>query len=119
MSKSKKKFRKSVLGYHEKWKRLLALSWWRSKVVFFNYLTNPDGSTFVASCDVNWQYQDYTLNINEIDLRRRSNSTIERVVVHELLHAVVNEMREQGIKHEERVTTHLECAILFMLNKGR
>lgn len=117
MSKRNAKFRSKVIKYHDKWKNLLALSWWKNKVVFFDHMTNSDGTTPLAECAANWQYQEYTISINEYELRKRDSATIERVIMHELLHAVVAEMREEGIKHEERVVTQLECAIYYVVDQ--
>jgi predicted SprT family Zn-dependent metalloprotease len=40
--------------------------------------------------------------------------SIEKIVVHELMHVFLNEMREKGIDHEERVATMLSQAFLWV-----
>ena len=53
-----------------------------------------------------------------IELLKLQNWSIDinYMVVHELLHVLVNEMREEGIDHEERVVTHLAKAALGISN---
>jgi len=41
------------------------------------------------------------------------NDQIEMTIVHELCHALVNEMRKDGIDHEERTVTALTKAFLW------
>ena len=48
-----------------------------------------------------------------------SNEELERTVVHELVHALVNELREGGIDHEERVVTTLTKAVLWVRDLTR
>ena len=39
---------------------------------------------------------------------------IERVVIHELMHVLVNEIREGELHHEERVATQLQKAFSWV-----
>lgn len=48
-----------------------------------------------------------------------SDEEIEYVVVHELMHVFLNEMREQGQQHEERVATLLAKAFLWVRDQTR
>ena len=47
---------------------------------------------------------------------RLSKKEIEKVVVHELMHVFLNETREEGIDHEERVATQLQKAFFWIRN---
>lgn len=119
MNKRKAKFRSKVTKYHDEWKNLLALSWWKHEIAFFDHMTNVDGTSPLAECTVNWQYQEYTININEYDLCKQDNVALKRIILHELLHVVVAEMREGDLKHEERVVTLLQNSIIYMLDQRK
>lgn len=67
----------------------------------------------VARSICDWRYATCTLQINEPELLEMNKRDAEFVIVHELCHALVNEMREEGIDHEERVVTGLAKAFLW------
>lgn len=81
----------------------------------------PDGDMAVASCDARWEYMRATLTF---DVRGMADEqSIDAVVIHELLHALVNEMRmlavsADDITHEERVVTHLTNVITDLAGVG-
>ena len=91
------------------------LGWWRIDVVFLSgkeYRKRMKGHS-VAFCATQWQYMEATVYVNSAVLKGIEKDRIEYVVVHELMHVFLNEMREKGIEHEERVATFL--ARSFML----
>ena len=69
-----------------------------------------------ALCETDWRYMESVITFNVSHLSGMDENTIEVTVVHELMHVFLNEMREQGIDHEERVATMLQKA--FMWVKG-
>jgi predicted SprT family Zn-dependent metalloprotease len=48
-----------------------------------------------------------------------SDQEIEKLVVHELMHTFLSEMREEGKDHEERVASMLQRAFTWVKYSGR
>ena len=49
-------------------------------------------------------------------LRDMDEDEIEKVIIHELLHVVVNEMRDPGVTHEERGVASLSRVLWWRKN---
>jgi hypothetical protein len=60
-----------------------------------------------------WKYATASLHINLDSFSRMGDKDIESVIIHELCHALVNEMREGEMHHEERVVTGLAKAFIW------
>lgn len=81
-------------------------------------LRRMDGNTEVARCHVIWEYEEIGMSwwLPLIFEEEWTDERLEPVVVHELMHIVVREMREdakrKGILHEERVSTRLARAFV-------
>ena len=88
---------------------------WKIDFTVRDYLHNncADFQT-MATCDADWRYFEATLNFSFIKMYDLEEEEIEKIVIHELLHIVVNEMREDGIEHEERVVSHLTMMVDWM-----
>lgn len=77
----------------------------------------PDGRTgdiLLGEANVTWQYQTATITFYPKSMKDMAEDDIEKLVVHELMHVFLNEMREEGIDHEERVATMLAKAFLWV-----
>lgn len=82
----------------------------------------PDGDEAGAQVVSSWFYKTAEIDFNCLNLHDLTTVEIERTVLHELCHLLVNEMREWGGKygereeawshHEERVVTDLSMAFL-------
>ncbi len=101
----------------------LGLLWWTVEVVYFSdpkeikkVFKRKDGNSVIGRVYADWEYMQATIHINVPVLDRLSKYEIERAVVHELVHILVNEMREPGILHEERVVTQLQKAFMWVEN---
>jgi hypothetical protein len=107
---------KAVLKkYLKKWKNNLYLGMWQIDFNIREYLKNEQGEfETAATCDANWQYFYASLNFSYAKMRELADIEIEKIVLHEMLHVVVNEMREDGIDHEERVVSHLTMICEWM-----
>lgn len=109
----------------DEWVRCLGLGWWHIYFVYHRdsseYLessSEPDmplGSKGYTSAS--WAYCDATVHFNMPFLTEDDSSKLEEVVVHELTHILVHEMRSgtrcdcpYDIRHEERVCTTLQRA---------
>lgn len=117
----KRTFRRARRHF-ERWIFLLGLRWWDVEVHWydsgkaFRQASGATGHNVAMRIEADWRYMRATVYVNVPALARMSDDELERSVVHELCHALVNEMREQGIDHEERVVTMLSKA--FMWTRG-
>lgn len=103
----------------EKWIYRLGLRWWTIQVHWHKgkaakkyFRAKPD-ETILARTFSDWRYADASIHINLPAWRGMTGEEIERVVVHELVHVLVNEMRENEPHHEERVVTGLTKAFFW------
>jgi predicted SprT family Zn-dependent metalloprotease len=69
--------------------------------------------TIIGRTYADWKYRTAHIYINLPALKRKTSYQIEEIIVHELMHVLVNEMREGNIKHEERVVTSLTESIFW------
>ena len=106
------------------WISVTWLGWWKIDVVYlstFDMLQGDSDNTIdtVATCETNWKYMEATITVHEEKLERVKDSEIADLVLHELMHVVLNEMREDGIDHEERVATFLARSMHAVEQKAR
>ena len=111
--------RELVKGYVDKWLQPLGLLWWKVEIIYYDdpmeiarRFVEGDGISR-GTCNADWRYGTATVRLNLPALAEHSDNDIEMIVVHELVHILVNEMREEGIDHEERVVTGLTKAFLW------
>ncbi len=100
------------------WVRWLGLGYGDISLEFVEYISDA-GSSYIdtdvaGECHTDWRYQETHIYFAMNRLRKLSKKMIEKVVVHELMHVFLNEMREEGIDHEERVATSLQKAFLWI-----
>ena len=117
--RSKKETRKLIRSYTEKWKGLLWLREWdtHNRYVIGTLSVNGEPDERAAACTtVRWQYRSACIDYRIDSLLDVVPEELERIVAHELLHAVIAEMREwtsgDAMKHEERVVTWLAEAFM-------
>jgi hypothetical protein len=91
---------KSVI---KKWQWMVA--GWSVSWVFVRDRLEEDAA---ASVEVEWKYCEAQVAFGLFEMMEQSDSEIERVVVHEMMHILVSEMRGlENMDHEERVVTVL------------
>ena len=106
-----KRAKKLVCKYFKWWVHWLGLGYWDMTLVFSDKKVNQgDGYSRAGYCECQWKYLTATVTIYPKAIKHLSEYEIERVVIHELVHVLINEMREAGIDHEERVVTQLQKA---------
>jgi predicted SprT family Zn-dependent metalloprotease len=101
--------------YVKKWQMSLGLASWR-----IDQYHHKDSSYFQSDNDfvtraevfADWRYLKANIHFNLCEMKHLPVDEIERIVVHELCHILVNEMRSSGIDHEERVVTGLTDAFM-------
>lgn len=94
----------------------LTITFYRDKQDYQSQTGASDGG--VAMCDCAWQYMNMHLSLNMPRMVEFDDSALERVLVHELVHSLINEMREADPdgKHEERVVSQLVMALRWVRN---
>lgn len=102
----------------KKWCKKTWAGWWSIDVVYYsaNEFLNKEedaGIFTLATCHTNWQYMTAKINVNSDVLEGMENDEIEYSAVHELMHLFLNEMRCEGIEHEERVATMLARSFIL------
>ncbi len=105
-----------------KWIPRLGLAWHDIEIVYYDdpqeiinrFRIIDTGEMVPATVTAQWMYADAKISINLPAFEFIESFNIERVVVHELCHILVNEMREGELHHEERVVTGLTKAFLWV-----
>ena len=114
--------RKTITRLFEIWTYRLGLRWWTVNTIYHKgkearkFFSAGDDETVLARTFSDWRYSMANIHINTPAFGNMTDNEIERVVVHELCHVLVNEMREGEIHHEERVVTGLQKAFLWTVN---
>lgn len=106
----------------DRWRGLLGMHGWRINRSFHDgQYVMPDGRVSIApaSSHVKWEYLYAHLDFNVEEMAGMDDARVEEIVVHELMHVMVNEMRDLCaeehpilIKHEERVCETLAQAFI-------
>ncbi len=71
-----------------------------------------EGWDYYADAEPSWEYSTAIIRFFLEPLSGVTSKELEETVVHELVHCVVNEMRDKNIKHEERVVSILTKALM-------
>lgn len=118
--KAFKRQKKRIQKCLRHWKILLGLGVWRIDIEWYDgrlteTRTNDPHSTVLADIHVSWEYLKATMRVNVEAVSKLDDEQLDELIIHELLHAVVNEMRnysaDDGIYHEERVVSTLTSVI--------
>jgi hypothetical protein len=104
-----------------KWLKPMGLLWWDVKINLYDdpeeiaerFRDPGDDEVVAAVTYVKWQYASASIDINVPAFAGLDQDKIERIVVHECCHILVNEMREGDLHHEERVVTQLTKAFFW------
>ena len=113
--------KKRVERVIDKWVKPLGLRWWKLGYKFYREPLPPyEGESIVYSaqavmdCHVSWKYLRAWIRFNLIAVADLGDVELEWAFVHECAHVFLNEMREEGIDHEERVASHLADAFIWL-----
>jgi len=112
---------KTIQKLFDLWTYRLGLKWWEINI---HYIEDPqtiidtfritDNEIVVAKTFADWKYMTANIYVNLPSIITMHKYTVERIIVHELVHVLVNEMRENDINHEERVVTSLTKAVFWI-----
>jgi hypothetical protein len=115
-----KKVKKLIIKHFKWWVHYLGLKYWSVGCCFEDdEIITDSGDPLAGETSVEWKYLRAFITFYPKTMRHLSESDIERVVIHELMHVFLNEMREDGIDHEERVATMLQKAFSWVKYSDR
>lgn len=119
-----------IMAIAEQWVRPLGLGYWRVDLGY-----DRDGSDFAdtmqtvgafesgaaARCFPDWRYCIATVVFNMPRIAHLDDEELEGIVVHELMHIFLHEMRERSgaLGHEERVATSLAKGFIWIRDRAR
>ena len=123
--KTKERIRK-ILG---PWLDELGLKWWTVHIIY-DALKRDGSPKCAGTADVDWQYMEASITFHLPKLLDEKDDELEQVVLHELMHILVHEMREWARDagpdgydrcraHEERVVTTLTKAFIWVRDAAR
>lgn len=99
-----------------KWHRALGLGTWKVIYVYDREGTLENRKA-QGECTSDWRYKEARITINMPRVAGLTDGELEQLVVHEQVHALVNEMHEatdEGRAHEERVVSDLTAAFFWV-----
>ena len=109
-----KQVKKYAKKYFTWWTQWLGLNYGSVNLVFEEFIKDASGPNVAGICETDWRYQETVITLALHKLRNLNQYQIEKAVVHELMHIFLNEMRAEGIDHEERVATNLQKAFMWV-----
>ena len=110
------------------WLQPLGLLWWQVDTLYYDDPAEfPGGaghgdSHIVARVWAQWEYLTAKIAINVPEVAQMDDDKLERVLVHELCHILVSEMRadpDACTDHEERTVTQLANAFIWTRDRAR
>lgn len=94
-----------------KWIPKLGLQPWKVTVNWEREKNLSDPRT-IMDCFADWRYLGAVITAYLPTVAEEPDDHLEEIVIHELLHVHVNELRERKIDHEERVVTTLARVVM-------
>jgi len=119
MKRKDERTKKLTIKYLAWWSKWLGMNWYYGKLRFdegWKYFNKKKDFNVGMRCHVDWRYMTYTIDVNLPVMRGMNKCEIERFVVHELMHVVLDELNADK-DHEERVVTMLENGVLWVKNR--
>jgi hypothetical protein len=110
-----KTIRKKIHAIATRWIQRTGLGYQRIDIGYKKTFDGTEHEGCVGYCNTNWKYMTSYVVFNYKELEELDPKRFEEVVVHELMHIFLNEMREEGIDHEEHVATMLQKAFMWAL----
>lgn len=115
------------------WSERIGLGWWKLKFIWCREgINDPDLPHAAAATDVRWQYLEAKIRFDMPLLADKDHfeddAALEMLVIHELTHVLVNELRcgecqhdekKDVMHHEERVVTTVAKAFRWTYEAGQ
>ncbi len=94
------------------WEYKLGLGDWSIQVDIVKNIDDEISDDVAGKCWPKWQYKNAYIQLKRRRMIDMTEKEIEPIIIHELLHCIVVEMRSYGLDpdHEERVITNLTNA---------
>jgi hypothetical protein len=109
--------KKLIRKFTLKWRGKLWLGMWRIENYYYDNLPKTehsrDGADIVGSCHTDWRYLTADIDYGLKPMMTMTDNQIERIVLHELCHILVNQMESPSYDNEERVVSHIATAWAF------
>lgn len=109
-----------IQQYAKRWTYRLGLRWWKIDLEFMDdpdsilaEFARDENKTCLATTYTEWCYTAAHICFNVPAWCKLDEGEFERMLLHELCHILVNEMREGEMHHEERVVSHLQRAFMW------
>ena len=126
-------------------KLLAGVEWWKARLNLWNWNLklawerdqfrvpddfSPESARALAYTLSDWQYNECTITFNMAGLLGEDDAMLEYILVHEMMHMAVNEMRAlrgpsdspgemaYRLQHEERVCTVLARGFINLRKEG-
>jgi predicted metal-dependent peptidase len=118
-----KRTKKKLIKYFHLWTFRLGLDNWERHLYLLSRkkdikrtFKKEGHKNAIAYINSDWHYMYLSIYINMNYVKGLTNYKLQKLILHELFHAIVNEMRETNPKHEERVATYLTNAMIWSIN---
>jgi hypothetical protein len=110
-----KRVKKLVKKYFKWWVHWLGLGYWDVTLQFKPGEQPRGGGCVLAGTNsTDWKYVYSCITIYPEAICHLNDAEIEKIVIHELMHTLLQEMSEGGADHEERVATQLQKAFSWV-----
>lgn len=97
-----------------RWKYYLGLGMWTVDFKYFRDDYRDGHGDSAATCVAHWQYLTATVDWNMPQVKLMSDDELEKVVIHELLHATVAEMQDDE-KVDHARTEHVVSVLSVVI----
>ncbi len=115
---TKNETKEKLQQYFQKWILWLGLRWWRVEIIWHRKSgkkwRRSEGGTCAARTYADWRYGTIVIHVNLSACQNMDDDELKNLAVHELMHGLINEMREGKLHHEERVVTALTKAVFWV-----
>ena len=108
-----------IRAYFDKWIPLLYLHRWDLQITFVDDRCEDDSGTAMLTSAA-WEYVHAGISVFCRTTSEQSDLTIEKIVVHELMHIMLDEIHtsEEDNLHDEHVASELAIAFLNVWDSG-
>lgn len=119
-----------------RWAKEIGFGWWRLTVKYVrdpSHFGQREGNwVCMMQTSVRWHYREVVIEVNAQKCYDETDESLERYFVHELVHALVNEMRvpldresavqrvlaDEQLTHEEHVCSQIASALIWARQAG-
>lgn len=124
MRSTASRVRRRVRRVYQDIGHIMGMDWWDITFEFCEQdedFDRANGDTAIMICRADWRYGRATILVNVKYVDSIGDQALEEYLTHEMMHILVNEMRqkEDCLAHEERVVTGLTKAFMWSREYAR